>query len=139
MKYDELVSKPFFKKETDNTNYQQLEELKETLSKTQLDTEKSQNKLLEYQKNIKELEKEKRDLEYDREFYNKELKRISTIMDPNGINPEIIIARLRAEDNNKYRELMHDLKQVGDEPDWLKQDTLDSINKDNSDLPEIVK
>jgi len=40
-KYDALARVDFFKKETDNTNYQQLEELKENLSKTQIDTEKS--------------------------------------------------------------------------------------------------
>lgn len=76
------------------------------------------------------MEKEKRDLEYDRAFYNKELKRISTIMDPNGINPEIVVARLRAEDKSAYRQLMHDLKLDGDEPEWDKQDVLDSIKKD---------
>jgi len=86
------------------------------------------------------LEKEKRDLEYDRAFYNKELKRISTIMDPNGINPEIVVARLRAEDKTAYRQLMHDLKLDGDEPEWDKQDVLDSIKKDpHSDQPEIVR
>lgn len=86
------------------------------------------------------MEKEKRDLEYDRAFYNKELKRISTIMDPNGINPEIVVARLRAEDKSAYRQLMHDLKLDGDEPEWDKQDVLDSIKKDpHSDQPEIVR
>jgi len=35
---------------------------------------------------------------------------------------------------------MHDLKQVGDEPEWERQDMLESIQKDKSDnQPEIVR
>lgn len=129
-KYDALARTPFFKKEADNTNYKQLEDLKERLNKVQRETEKSRQKLLQHQQDNKELEKEKRDLEYDRDFYNKELKRISTVMDPNGINPEIVVARLRAEDNTAYRKMMQDLKLDGDEPEWDKQELLESIQKD---------
>lgn len=129
-RYEELVSKPFFKNKADNTNFKNLEELKQKLDKIKRETEKSVQKLMQHKKDYSELEKEKRDIEHDRDFYSKELKRISTIMDPNGINPEIVVARLRAEDNNAYRKMMHDLKLEGDEPEWEKQDLLDSIKKD---------
>ena len=45
-KYDALARTPFFKKEADNTNYKQLEDLKERLNKTQRDTEKARQSLL---------------------------------------------------------------------------------------------
>ena len=41
-------------------------------------------------------------------------------MDPNGINPEIVVARLREEDNNAYRKMMQDIKYDGEEPEWDK-------------------
>lgn len=139
-KYDALARTPFFKKEADNTNYKRLEDLKASQAKIQRETDKARASLLQQQKEIKELEKEQRELEYDRDFHNKELRRISTVMDPNGISPEVVLARLRAEDNNAYRKMMQDLKLDGDEPEWEKQELLDSIKKDlNPDQPEKVK
>lgn len=138
--YDKLVRKPFFQKEVDNTNYRTLEDLKEKLDKSKRETEKARGKILQHNKDLHELEKEKRDIEFDKEFYGKELKRISTIMDPNGISGDIVAARLRAEDKNAFRDLMDAIKYTGDDPGYEIQDTLDQIRKDpNPDQPEIVK
>jgi len=113
-----------------------MEDLKSQIDKQQREKEKYRGQLMNHGKNIKELEKDKKDLEQDRDFYNKDLKRLNTYMDPNGISPELVEARLNAEDPNAYRQLMKDLKVDGSEPDWDKQEMIEgilSMNKRDQD------
>ena len=113
-----------------------MEDLKSQIDKQQREKEKYRGQLMNHGKNIKELEKDKKDLEQDRDFYNKDLKRLNTYMDPNGISPELVEARLNAEDPNAYRQLMKDLKVDGSEPEWDKQEMIEgilSMNKRDQD------
>ena len=115
--YDKLVRKPFFQKEVDNTNYKTMEELKEKLDTATRDTEKLRAKIVRLKKEENDLMREKREKEDDNDHYKKEVKRITQFMDPNGINPLVVAGKLRAEDPNAFRKLMHDIGFDGEDPD----------------------
>ena len=75
-----LMRTPFFKKEADNSNYQKMEDLKSQIDKQARETEKHRALILQHAENIKDLEKEKKDLEQDRDYYNKDLKRPQNVV-----------------------------------------------------------
>lgn len=71
-------------------------------------------------------------MELDRDHFSKELRRIATINDPNGIDGRAVQDRLRAEDPTAYRKMMEDLKLDGNEPEWDLFDLYDTLKKDKN-------
>jgi|TARA_B110001450_G_C17567095_1_gene459248 hypothetical protein len=52
----------------------------------------------------------------DKSFYNDELKKLNTYMDPSGLTLDQIRSKLQTEDPSKFREVMSDMNFIGEEP-----------------------
>jgi hypothetical protein len=71
---------------------------------------------LKSNKEIQEYEEEQKNLQKDKSFYNDELKKLNTYMDPSGLTLDQIRAKLQSEDPSKFREVMEDMNFIGEEP-----------------------
>ena len=79
------MKQPFFKKEADTSNFKKLEDLRKAVEDKKLDIKKNQDKIMSHMNNIKDSEKDYKNLSEDKNFYNKELRKLNTYMDPNGL------------------------------------------------------
>ena len=64
----------------------------------------------------------------DKSFYNDELKKLNTYMDPSGLTLDQIRAKLQSEDPSKFREVMEDMNFIGEEPQWEKMELLERMS-----------
>ena len=71
---------------------------------------------MKYNKEIQEYEEEQKNLQKDKSFYNDELKKLNTYMDPSGLTLDQIRSKLQSEDPSKFREVMEDMNFIGEEP-----------------------
>mmetsp|Transcript_23008 Transcript_23008/g.35568 ORF Transcript_23008/g.35568 Transcript_23008/m.35568 type:complete len:130 (-) Transcript_23008:1797-2186(-) len=63
---------------------------------------------------------EHKNLAQDKQFYSEELKKLSAFMDPEGLSVDKVSKKLREIDDSKFRDVMQDLKFIGDEPEREK-------------------
>ena len=64
----------------------------------------------------------------DKSFYNDELKKLNTYMDPSGLTLDQIRSKLQSEDPSKFREVMEDMNFIGEEPQWEKMELLERMS-----------
>ena len=83
---------------------------------------------LKSENEIKEHSEEQKNLQKDKSFYNDELKKLNTYMDPSGLTLEQIRNKLKSEDPSKFREVMADMNFIGEEPAWEKMELLERVS-----------
>ena len=79
------MKQPFFRKEADNSNYKMIEELKNKKDKFNNETKKAKTSYIKLDQELYDLQQELKQLTQDKDFYNKELKKLNTYMDPTGL------------------------------------------------------
>lgn len=129
MKFENIMKQPFFKKESDQTNYQRLKDVQKNLDTTEIELKKKRAEIIKSEEEIQQFSQEQRQIQSDINSYTQGLNKINAYIDPSGLTVDQIRSKLEQEDPSMFRQVMRDLNFEGEEPIWEKMDMLEKIQQ----------
>lgn len=126
--FDALQKQPFFKRESDQSSFQRINELQKLISERELAIKGSREVIVKADEKLRELNEEQRNVAADKDAYKEEIDRLDMQLDPTALSMADIQRKLHDLDPSKFREVMKDLKYDGEEPVWAQMDFMERLN-----------
>lgn len=128
------MRQPFFKKESDQSKYQEYEATVNKVVAREKEIAASNQEIDRMVREKAKVEEELEKVEQEKDKMQDDIMKINMHMDPTSLTLNDVMKKLKQEDPSRFREVMSDLEYEGKDPNWLKMNIMDHVAHIKSDV-----